>query len=1065
MHGRFSFEFEALERKLFLTSTPSSPRPDTLGTAFDKGERQILLDRLTHLDASTRSTLQTKLNTSVGQFDTYLLSLMRSRTTPDWFFDDSQVAGHAGYIGTNLSYADVVTHADDIVEFHKFPEQSSASTYTVDLPTSINWSDTSPSTNPEYVHTLNRHGFWVELAQASVITGNAKYMNELLYELADWSSEYPVATVPASWSASDQDGWQFDSAQRIESWGWTYFMALGDAQWTAAANSLMLYKFAQHADYLNSAAAATTDFASNRTLSLAKSLLMLGQVFPELDNASSWESAGRSLLFKCMDAQLFSDGSHVEQSPTYTNGVVEDILEAKWLDDINGDLSQWSGARVSQIDDAVESYRQMLSPDGTRPAIGDTYRNTSLTLFLKANLIEGTSQWPAAKPRLRDVWLFGPAAVNPFLGNPVYPSLGNRGDTYALTDSGNYIMRSGNSSTDRQIIFDAGSKGGPHGHFDLLNFELFGGGRPLISDPGAFKYDSSADRAYVISTRAHNTININGANTGALEGLNNPGIDVSQWTVTGSSAQVTASHRGYQYLAGRPVVSRSMWYDLDGTILIVDWGEGGASHQYQQSFNLQTEGNTANVTGVQPDGSFRTKYASGGNVKIAPVSRPGQTVARGGLTFVSNLASGDYKDDAYRFTVTQSGSFVCFVTLITAYDGTTAPNTTATLLNTPVAGGTVQVQLTKNGVNQTLNFTPPPVEHLDALATSTGAWNDIAFDSSNRLHLAYYDRGDKRLKYALRDANGNWSIPETVALPVSEIGAGEYQYISLALTSTGNPGIAYFDGWDGDLEYAHFTGTEWVNETVDAAQSVGLYPSLAYSRGNGPVITYYQRTKGDLRMATSATGGWDITTIDSGNDCGRFSSLLLDPNRPTVTKWAIAYENTTSGQVKFAIQGNIGPGAKANGYTFYTMDDVDICGGYISLAFFDTKSTDPTRRYMPAASFYNATNTSMKLAWAKDPNFGMTSATIATNKKGLYTNLFFDGASGNRANIFYFDRIAAKTARYVGILNVSNNTLGSSAYSLLAAGGREIHVSRTAGGAVAYTTLDEAVGELTVRII
>ena len=51
-------------------------------------------------------------------------------------------------------------------------------------------------------------------------------------------------------------------------------------------------------------------------------------------------------------------------------------------------------------------------------------------------------------------------------------------------------------------------------------------------------------------------------------------------------------------------------------------------------------------------------------------------------------------------------------------------------------------------------------------------------------------------------------------------------------------------------------------------------------------------------MATSATGGWDITTLDSGNDCGRFSSLLLDPNRPTVTKWAVAYENTTNGQVK-----------------------------------------------------------------------------------------------------------------------------------------------------------------------
>src|SRR5205085_4174609 len=104
---------------------------------------------------------------------------------------------------------------------------------------------------------------------------------------------------------------------------------------------------------------------------------------------------------------------------------------------------------------------------------------------------------------------------------------------------------------------------------------------------------------------------------------------------------------------------------------------------------------------------IRTRYSSGGNVLIQPLDRPGQSASRGALTFVSNTASGDYKDDAYRFTVTQSGTFVCFVTLITAYNGTTQPNTTATLLTSnPTPGGTVQVQLVKNGsAPQTINFT------------------------------------------------------------------------------------------------------------------------------------------------------------------------------------------------------------------------------------------------------------------------------------------------------------------------------------------------------------------------
>lgn len=1052
---------QALESRVLMVSTPATPRPDTLGAIFDTGERQTIINRFDNAGAQ-QNTLQSKLNISAASFDTQLRSYFKSRTNAHWFFDESELTSNASYINTNLGYGDVVSRADSVVNSHLFPDQTNADTYTVDLPTNVNWQSGAASTNPEFLHALNRHGFWSDLAQSAVLTGQAKYSDELLYELADWSSEYTVATTPAAWSATDQSGWLLDSSIRVENWLWAGFMMLGDADWTGAANSLWTYQLIQQGDYLYSQAGTTTDYDSNRTISLAKSLLALAQMFPELDTAPTWETTARNLLYTSWDYQLFKDGSHVEQSPGYTSGVVEDLLEAKWLDELNG--TNWSGARNSLLTDAVDSYWQMLSPDGKRPAIGDTYRTTSLTLFLKAELIQGVASWPAAKPRVRDVWLFGDTAVNPYLGNAVYPALGDRGKTYALADSGNYIMRSGSSSTANQLIFDAGPKGGLHGHYDLFNFELWGGGRPLISDPGAFKYDSSNDRAYVVSTKAHNTLNIDGANTGELEGAGNPGIEINKWTVTGSSAHVTATHRGYSYLAGRPVVTRSVWYNLDDTTIVVDWGDGDATHSFQQSFNLQTEGDATNVTGVQGDNSFRTKYPSGSNVKITPLTRPGQTVARNALTFVTNSASGDYKDDAYRFTVTQSGKFVCFVTLISAYDGVTAPNVSASLLNNPVEGGAVQVQLNDNGALSTISFTPPDLEKLDAQATSRGTFNDIQYDASGNLHLIFSDRDDKRLKYAVRDTTGTWSAVETIDLPVSEVNPGEYQYISMALDKNGLPGVAYFDGWNGDLKFARFNSTHWDVEKIDSTGSVGLYPSLAFSRGNGPVITYYNRTKGDLRMAQTATGGWSIATLDSGNDVGRFSSLMLDPNRADVTKWAVAYEDTTNGAAKFAIQGNIGPGEKANGYTYYTMDDVGIFGGYISLAFYDTKSADPARRYLPAVSFYNATNQSMKMAWASDPNFGMTNATIATNKKGLYTQLFFSGTNGNVANIYYFDRISAKTARYTATLNIANDTLTGGVYALLAAGGREIHVSRF-GASVAYTTLDEGTGYLKTLII
>ena len=81
----------------------------------------------------------------------------------------------------------------------------------------------------------------------------------------------------------------------------------------------------------------------------------------------------------------------------------------------------------------------------------------------------------------------GQERVTPYVNVPSFPStLGSRGKTYALADSGNYIMRSGSDANARQINFDAGPKGGVHGHFDLFGFELSGFGRPLLSDPGAY---------------------------------------------------------------------------------------------------------------------------------------------------------------------------------------------------------------------------------------------------------------------------------------------------------------------------------------------------------------------------------------------------------------------------------------------------------------------------------------------------------------------------------------------------------------------------------------------------
>ena len=99
---------------------------------------------------------------------------------------------------------------------------------------------------------------------------------------------------------------------------------------------------------------------------------------------------------------------------------------------------------------------------------------------------------------------------------------------------------------------------------------------------------------------------------------------------------------------------------------------------------------------------------------------------------------------------------------------------------------------------------------------------------------------------------------------VIDKGANAGQYVSLALNSKNNPGIAYFDGTNGDLKFALFDGSKWSDETVDGKGSVGLYPSFTFDNANEPVVTYFNKTKGKLTFALKKNNlTWGFENVDA----------------------------------------------------------------------------------------------------------------------------------------------------------------------------------------------------------
>src|SRR5206468_12177516 len=194
---------------------------------------------------------------------------------------------------------------------------------------------------------------------------------------------------------------------------------------------LFLYKLYRQGDRLRS----VTPYAlsSNRSQVEAQTLLQIAQLFPEFDKSSNWESYGRNLLFGAMDAQLNPDGGHVESSPGYAGNVLLAIAEMYLLDQKKGDAAAWTADRIAKLKGGAQALVQLLSPDAKLTPLSDTYRVTLGPYWDRFRVIlNDTADFPAAKPRMRDVWLFGTTTAGTLVTSPVNPPAPARPKTYAM---------------------------------------------------------------------------------------------------------------------------------------------------------------------------------------------------------------------------------------------------------------------------------------------------------------------------------------------------------------------------------------------------------------------------------------------------------------------------------------------------------------------------------------------------------------------------------------------------------------------------------------------------------
>ena len=226
-----------------------------------------------------------------------------------------------------------------------------------------------------------------------------------------------------------------------------------------------------------------------------RGLVDITLAFPDVARADERRAAAERELADLLAKQLYPDGFQFELSTGYHT-----ILD--------GDYSKLA-LRYRQfgrtppaffeagIELAFELYPHITRPDRMLPKINDSGA---------CPIVPRMKVAAALYPHRQDFRWF---ATDGKEGRaPDYLS-------YAFPYSGAVVFR---NSWSRDAVWgyvDMSPFGRGHQHEDKLNFLLFAYGKEMLCEGGNYAYDTSEMRKYVISTRAHNTIRIDGKDQNA----------------------------------------------------------------------------------------------------------------------------------------------------------------------------------------------------------------------------------------------------------------------------------------------------------------------------------------------------------------------------------------------------------------------------------------------------------------------------------------------------------------------------------------------------------------------
>ena len=387
-----------------------------------------------------------------------------------------------------------------------------------------------------------------------------------------------------------RDAWHpYPAALRAWSWCGLYSeLAAG-----TDLEPLFISELAAHAGFLRRH--LETDIGGNHLIKDLKALAGLAVFF--FDDRLLQRVLDR--LARQLTVQVLLDGGHYERAPAYHCQVLADLI------DIDGLLRAADGPDVPGLTSAVARMRSWLEkvimPTGEVPLLNDGYPVGSATL----------------------------TALRPPSPSTSTEHLTTLPDTGLITAAlgGWHLLADVGAPCPEELP--------GHAHADTLGCLLHVDGQPLLVETGTSSYAQGVVRSYERSTAAHNTVEVDGADStevwSAFRAARRARV-IHVWTHNEPhGVTIEAAHDGYARLGGRPVHRRRWALTADG-LKVDDLVTGSGRHAIAVRWHL-APGSTFPIRAGQATEITPAQSISAGMIAATPPGRFEVSIAAPGGMF------------------------------------------------------------------------------------------------------------------------------------------------------------------------------------------------------------------------------------------------------------------------------------------------------------------------------------------------------------------------------------------------------------------------------------------------